>query len=312
MNMQKKLVVKSNNLVSAVHSLSLTETRIVQMAIVAGREAGNTVCMNESTPIKLYASEYAKVFGTTEKAGFMAMKEAQDNLFKREFTLRDDKGAKTRWHWVQSIKPIEGEAAIEILFTKVVCEEVTRRLGDFTQYRLEQTAGLKSAYSVKLYELLAGWQRVGKFYIGLQEFREWVGLDPDKYKLMHQFKVKVLDYAVSDINENSDMAVSYTQRKRGRRIEGFDFKFSFKTPVKIDPIKPSKPAAPEAVYNNMTLSTLVEYAQKITAMSTIMPLWSQYGGQGKLQSVITAELMTADGYHKWLPELKQLGHQELI
>lgn len=311
MSLRKKIVVKSNNLVSAVHSLSLTETRLVQMAIVTGREEGKQACLNESTPIKLYASDYAKVFDTNASTAFEAMKEAQDNLFKREFTMRDEHGNKTRWHWVQSVKPIEGEAAIEILFTKAVCQEVTRRLGDFTMYRLEQTAGLKSAYSVRLYELLSSWRRAGKFYIGLDQFRDWLGLAPDKYKQMHQFKARVLDQAVSDINDNSDMTVSYTQRKAGRRIAGFDFNFSVHEPEQIQPVK-DKPTGADPVFNNMSLSRIADYAQRISTSSAGVQLWGEYGGQGRMQSTIISELMTLEGYQKWLPDLKQLGHQELI
>ena len=319
MNIKKRLVVKSNNLVSAVHSLTLTETRIVQMAIVAGRESGKDVCLSDSTPIRLYASEYAKVFDTTEKAGFMAMKEAQDNLFKREFTMRDENGDKTRWHWVQSIKPIEGEAAIEILFTKVVCQEVTRRLGDFTQYRLEQTAGLKGAYSVRLYELLSSWIRVGKFYIGLQEFRDWVGLTPEKYKLMHQFKTNVLDYAIDDINKNSDMSVSYTQRKAGRRIAGFDFKFSLKIPDQIQPPKKPKKPAPLAYgkqvidHLNMTRDAAGLMASKMSFLSdTELPAELIKLPPPKRANAMLNKLCDPQSWQELMPQLKAAGYTDLL
>ncbi|OAP66695.1 initiator RepB protein [Psychrobacter sp. SHUES1] len=41
---------------------------------------------------------------------------------------------------------------------------------------------------------------------------------------MSNFKKRVLDLAVKEINETSDLTVSYEQEKRGKRIVGFKFK----------------------------------------------------------------------------------------
>ena len=40
---------------------------------------------------------------------------------------------------------------------------------------------------------------------------------------MCNFKARVLDLAVNEINEKTDLTVSYTQEKRGRTITGFKF-----------------------------------------------------------------------------------------
>ena len=50
-----------------------------------------------------------------------------------------------------------------------------------------------------------------------------MGLSDDEYKAMCDFKKRVLDLAVNEINEKTDLTVSYTQEKRGRTITGFKF-----------------------------------------------------------------------------------------
>ena len=50
-----------------------------------------------------------------------------------------------------------------------------------------------------------------------------MGLDEGEYKAMNDFKKRVLDLAVSEINEKTDLTVSYTQQKRGRVVSGFGF-----------------------------------------------------------------------------------------
>ena len=45
-----------------------------------------------------------------------------------------------------------------------------------------------------------------------------------EYKAMSDFKKRVLDLAVKEINEKSDLKVSYEQVKKGVAIAGFKFK----------------------------------------------------------------------------------------
>ena len=77
---------------------------------------------------------------------------------------------------------------------------------------------------MRLYELLIQWKTAGKTPVfELSLFRGQMGLNDDEYKIMGNFKLRVLDLAVNEINEKTDLTVSYTQEKRGRTITGFKF-----------------------------------------------------------------------------------------
>jgi plasmid replication initiation protein len=65
----------------------------------------------------------------------------------------------------------------------------------------------------------------------LNQFREQLGVGANEYKLMNDFKKRVLDLATSQINEHTDITASYEQHKRGRTIIGFSFKFKEKKQV---------------------------------------------------------------------------------
>ena len=57
-------------------------------------------------------------------------------------------------------------------------------------------------YSVRLYELLIQWKTAGKTPVfELSLFRGQMGLNDDEYKIMGNFKLRVLDLAVNEINE---------------------------------------------------------------------------------------------------------------
>ena len=84
---------------------------------------------------------------------------------------------------------------------------------------------LNSMYSVRLYELLIQWREAKKTPLfGLKVFRGQLGVDDDEYQRMCDFKSGVLDKAIKEINNHTDIKVSYEQEKDGKSIIGFKFK----------------------------------------------------------------------------------------
>ena len=102
---------------------------------------------------------------------------------------------------------MDDEGAIEVCFTRLVVECITRLDGAeqfFTQYLLSQTANLSSVYSVRLYELLIQWKTAVKTPVfELSLFRGQMGLGDNEYNRMCDFKRRILDMAVQEINEKN-------------------------------------------------------------------------------------------------------------
>lgn len=228
------LVVKTNRLNTALQNLTLPELRIVQLAIVDARETGKG--LHTDTPLRIDALRYAEVFETTRQNGYMMMKEAEETLFNRRFSFIDEHGGVVKSRWIQQVRYLDDEGAIELVFTVAVVKGITRIDGAeefFTQYLLSQTAVLDSIYAVRLYELLTQWRSAKQTPLfELDVFRGQMGLSNEEYIRMGNFKARVLDLAVDQINEKTDLQVSYEQHKRGRIIIGFSFKVREKPKTK--------------------------------------------------------------------------------
>jgi len=228
MNQMSKgnLVVKTNQLNSALQNLSLPEIRIIQLAIVDARETNTGLSTDK--PLRIDALRYAEIFETTRQNGYQRMKDAEENLFNRRFSYIDDRGKLIKSRWVQQVTYLDDEGAIELVFTLAVVNGISRIDGAedfFTSYLLEQTASMDSIYSVRLYELLVQWVAAKNTPLfELEKFRDQLGVESHEYKRMGNFKLRVLDLAVKEINEKSDITVSYSQVKKGRTITGFKFK----------------------------------------------------------------------------------------
>ena len=228
------LVVKTNQLNSALQNLSLPEIRIVQLAIVDARETNTGLSTDK--PLRIDALRYAEMFETTRQNGYKRMKEAEETLFNRRFSYIDDDGKIIKSRWIQQVRYLDDEGAIELVFTLAVVNGISRIDGAedfFTSYLLEQTASMDSIYSVRLYELLVQWKAAKQTpMFELEKFRDQLGVEVNEYKAMCDFKKRVLQVAINEINEKSDIKISYEQVKKGRSIAGFKFKVLAKDKLK--------------------------------------------------------------------------------
>ena len=236
--MKNGLVVKDNALINASYNLELTEQRLIMLAIINARELGQGITADSK--LEIHASDYAKLFNVSADASYKALKEAVNNLFNRQFSYtaeykRTGKVGIVRSRWVSRIFYVDDLALLEITFAPDVVPLITRLEEHFTKYEAKQVAHLTSKYATRLYELLIAWREVGKTPIfELQQLRKNLGVEDDEYQRMHHFKSRVLETAITQINEHTDIKATYDQHKQGRTITGFSFKFKQKQQQKIE------------------------------------------------------------------------------
>lgn len=308
--MTKNLVVKTNRLNQAFQMLSLAEFHIVQLAIVDARNTGTG--LTTDMPLKIDALRYADVFGTTRQNAYIRMKEAEETLFNRRFSFFDEDGKLVKSRWISQVKYLDNEGAIEVVFTPAVVQGISRINGVkefFTQYLLTQTSQLKSVYSTRLYELLIQWRSTGKTpIVNLQDFRAQLGIDENQYKLMSDFKKRVLDLAVNDINEQTDIKVSYQQHKNGRLISGFSFSFKQKK-LASQSIESERDPNTLDLFSKMTDKQRHSFANKLSELPE-MSKYSQ-GTESYQQFAIRIANMLQDSerFRELLPLLRKVGFQ---
>lgn len=236
--MKNSLVVKDNALINASYNLELTEQRLIMLAIINARESGQGITADSK--LEIHASDYAKLFNVSIDASYKALKEAVNNLFNRQFSYtaeykRTGKTGVVRSRWVSRIFYVDDLALLEITFAPDVVPLVTRLEEHFTSYQAKQVAHLTSKYATRLYELLIAWREVGKVpQIKISTFRNRLGLLENEYTAMSDFKKRVLEPSIKQINEHTDITVTYEQHKKGRLISGFSFKLKQKQQPKIE------------------------------------------------------------------------------
>jgi plasmid replication initiation protein len=97
----------------------------------------------------------------------------------------------------------------------------------FSSYRLKQIAGLKSVYSIRLLEFLTQFKSTGKLAIELRKFKDRLEIK-NEYKRFYNLKMRVIEPAVKELMEKSNLIINWKPIKTGKRITQLEFIFSEK------------------------------------------------------------------------------------
>ena len=267
--MKTELVVKDNALINASYNLDLVEQRLILLAIVEARESGKGI--NANDPLTVHAESYINHFSVHRNTAYQALKDACKDLFARQFSYQEQrpKGvANITSRWVSQIAYIDNSATVELIFAPAIIPLVTRLEEQFTSYELKQVSGLSSAYAIRLYEVLIAWRSTGKTpIIELSDFRQKLGVLEGEYSRFNNFKVRVLDPAIKQINEHTDITVKVEQHKTGRTISGFSFKFKQKQQAKIEkPVDPKRDPNTPDFFIPMTDAQRHLFAHKLSTL----------------------------------------------
>lgn len=223
-------VYKSNSLIEAQYRLSVAEQRIMLACISQVRRDQP---ITDDVLYSVGAAEIAAMSGTSTKQAYRELEKAALRLKRREVRLFEEPNGQGRKRkvmltgWVQTIIYVEEEGRVELRFTKDMLPYLTELSEQFTRYALADVAAMSSAHAIRLYELLCQWRDTGERVVSVEWLREAFQLE-GKYPAIKDFKKRVIEPAVEQINEHSPLWVQWDQRKTGRRVSHFVFKFGEK------------------------------------------------------------------------------------
>ncbi|MEL6944697.1 MAG: replication initiation protein [Bacteroidota bacterium] len=86
--------------------------------------------------------------------------------------------------------------------------------------------GLRSKYSSALYEALKDYQNLNSIRVEIEVLRKLMGVKEGQYVVFTMFKKRVLDRAVEEINEKTDVTIQYKLERIGRKVVAVIFSVS--------------------------------------------------------------------------------------
>jgi plasmid replication initiation protein len=219
--LQKNYVVtQSNNLIEARHTKPLTarEQKIV-LTMVSMIQPTDEAFMDYRISIR----EFHEMLGLSGREHYTQIKEIIKELMSKTIEIPQADGGWLFTNWVASAEYIKGKGIIELSFSPKLLPYLLQLKNQFTSYRLSNILSLKSTYSIRMYELMKKWQHLGKWECPVESLREKIGATTKTYSLYGNFKNRVLSFAIEEINEKTDLYITFKEIKKGRKVEKIEF-----------------------------------------------------------------------------------------
>lgn len=246
-----KLVRKSNELVEARYKFDIWETRVFTKMLTMVRRDDQ-----DFKNYRIYLKDVVKDFGLESnndaydrlRAGGMKLmskvvkvvRPTEEGLMELNTPI-----VVGMEHLIQPNKKVEDAKFIDISFHPKMKPFLLSLQSHFTTYDVRNILRLPSSYSIRIYELLKQYQKIGKRKFQVQELKEVIGVIEeidvngkkkykDNYPLYGNFKQRVLLKAQKDLKKYTDIHFTFDQIKRGRSVAEIQFYIFQNKPERVN------------------------------------------------------------------------------
>lgn len=211
--MENNLVVKSNNIIEARYKLDSLEQKIILYAV-----SKLDTDKDKFNMIQIEIKEFTELIDTTVKR-YSEFRDIAEGLMDRKVVLSDRPDLSMRW--LASCEYV-GNGIIELEFSEKLLPYLLQLKERFTRYKLSNILYLKNKYSIRIFELLKQYEKIGKREFKLKELKQILGCE-DKYIDFKNFNRFVLAITKKEINKHTDLNIDYEKITKGRKVVGIRY-----------------------------------------------------------------------------------------
>jgi len=217
-------VVKSNKMIQGKYKMSALEQKLV-LTLCSKIKSDDDMFMEFTMTV----NEFANFLGIDNKDYEF------NRTLKRKCKILNNKdiemnlGTKENpdwlfFHWFEYIRYIPGTATIKMKFSPVLEPYLLNLKETYTKYRLGYVINFKSEYSFRFYEIMKQYESIGERTITIEEIKDLLMIDKDKYTKYSHLKAKVIQKAIEEINKYSDIKINLEkEEKEGKKVVGLVF-----------------------------------------------------------------------------------------
>jgi len=217
----KFIVSQSNNLVEANYSAELTARALkiqkLLISFINPNDSNFYICTVQIEQLKQYLGIRSNIrWG----AFYDRLKETIQKLNENPIEIRKPDGNILVVYFLSSYEISPNEGTITFRISQEFAPYLLQLQKNYTSYSLRYIPKLRSGYSIRLYELLCQYRKIGKRSFEIANLQKKVG---SHYKLYGDFKRKVIIQAQKDVKKYTDLAFVFNEIKTGRKITHIEF-----------------------------------------------------------------------------------------
>ena len=220
------LVVKSNDLIQRNRfELSLPEQKTVAY-ICSMIQPMQTEESGFQLEYEFKIREYCKICGIDYDNGknYQDVKATLKKLRDKSMWLTLPDGSETTVGWLAKATTNKKSGIAHIKLDEDMVPYLFDLKQKFTQYQLYNVLGMKSAFSVRIYELMKSYSFRHTITFELDELKKLLMVEDVKsYNRFPDFRRKVLEKAQLEINELTDINIEFEPIKTSRKVTSIKF-----------------------------------------------------------------------------------------
>ncbi|MDI9331181.1 MAG: replication initiation protein [Alphaproteobacteria bacterium] len=227
-------VIMSKALVNGIHEVELNGKRVLALAMSKVEQKLAKLNSDNALELEIQADEFSKIFGIekqeTYKAMLRGLKEVAGasvtlySVHKETLSLQVEK-----MPWVKSIRYIEGNGKLRVIFNDMLTPHITRfvdnKTGGYTIYKIQQAGKLKSVYAWRLFELIMQFRDTGWYTTEIENLATQLEVPTSVASSFTRFKKYCLEPALKELREKCNIEIEYTATKSGKKFSRIEFKF---------------------------------------------------------------------------------------
>lgn len=206
----RNIVKQSYELNNAKYSLNAVETDLIMKMIAEIKNEDK-----DFHPYRFKVSEIETKMG--KKLNRNSLKTMATELRRKNLYIDKGKGGFLVTGWVSSFEYYAEQGEIELCFDPKLKPYLLELQNRFAKADIRHIFQLSSEYAKRIYTIFKQWEQIGEYTIEVAEWQRI--LDVPKSLLRYDnFKRKIIEIAKEQINEKTDLEVSYEEIKTGRKI----------------------------------------------------------------------------------------------
>lgn len=245
-----RIIRKSNKLVEARYKLDIWETRIfTKMLMVINR--GD----DDFKKYKIYLRDVVEDFDLGKnKEAYPLLRQGARKLMRKVFYIPYEVDGVERLFEAPILTGLDSAVTdgrvvkddhlyIEVSFAPEMKPYLIQLKSQFTMYDARNILKLPSTYSIRIYELLKQYERIGKRKFELDELKHIIGVKEeieingkktykDSYPLYGNFRQRVLLKAQKDLKKYTDIQFTFEPKRTGRKITHLIFYIELNQAIK--------------------------------------------------------------------------------
>lgn len=238
------LVTQSNGLVDARYHEPLSAR---QQKIVLSVVSKIQIADEDFKIYEVRIRDFHEMLGLQGEPKYTEMKKITEKLLKKSLEITREKGRFLQVNWFSSIEYFEHEGRMEFSFDPKLKPYLLDLKKAYTSYRLSNILSLSSPSSIRLYELMKKWEYLGKWDVTIESLKDRLGIKQQSYSVYGNFKNRIIVPSINELNEKTDIHISFKEIKTGRKVVGFEFtiRHSPEKEIKLSNLEKKETEKPE-------------------------------------------------------------------